>query len=99
MFKNKKRELKLIKGDIIFKNKYPLVRVRKVEHELGKFNYMIFTISASTSEPDNFDPFMNYHKKSIALSYAYDVVHNSIIELMKEVRDIKRLKRISKENQ
>ena len=87
---NKNRKIKLVKGDIIYKNKYPLARVRKVEQELGKFTYMVFTISASTSEPDNFEPMMNYHQKGIALDKAYDVVHNSIVELMKQTRDIKR---------
>jgi len=89
----KKRTLKLVKGNIIYKNKYPLVRVEKVEQEIGKFAYMVFTINASSSEPDNFEPMMNYHKKGIALDRAYDVVHNSIIDLMKEVRDIKREER------
>jgi hypothetical protein len=89
----KKRTLKLVKGNIIYKNKYPLVRVEKLEQEIGKFAYMVFTINASSSEPDNFEPMMNYHKKGIALDRAYDVVHNSIIDLMKEVRDIKREER------
>ena len=89
----KNRTLKLVKGNIIYKNKYPLVRVEKVEQDIGKSAYMIFTINASTSEPDNFEPLMNYHQKSIALDRAYDVVHNSIIDLMKEVRDIKREER------
>jgi len=87
---NKNRKIKLVKGDIIYKNKYPLVRVKKVEQDIGKFTYMIFTKDASSSEPDNFEPMMNYHKKSIALDRAYNVVHNSIIELMKEVRQVKR---------
>ena len=87
---NKNRKIQLIKGDIIYKNKYPLVRVKKVEQDFGKFTYMVFTKNASSSEPDNFEPMMNYHKKSIALDRAYDVVHSSIIELMKEVRQIKR---------
>tara|TARA_R100000781_G_C4069632_1_gene124043 strand:+ start:178 stop:459 length:282 start_codon:yes stop_codon:yes gene_type:complete len=87
---NKNRKIKLIKGDIIYKNKYPLVRIKKVEQDFGKFTYMVFTKDASSSEPDNFEPMMNYHLKSIALDRAYDVVHNSIIELMKEVRQIKR---------
>ena len=91
--KNKNRTLKLVKGNIIYKNKYPLVRVKKVEQEIGKFAYMVFTIDASSSEPDNFEPMMNYHKKGIALDSAYDVVHNSIIDLMKEVREIKREER------
>ena len=30
---NKNRKIKLIKGDIIYKNKYPLVRVKKVEQD------------------------------------------------------------------
>ena len=65
----------------------------KIEKYFGKFNYMVFTKNASSSEPDNFEPMMNYHKKSIALDRAYDVVHSSIIELMKEVRQIKREER------
>jgi hypothetical protein len=36
---------------------------------------------------------MNYDRKGIALDRAYDVVQNSIIDLMKEVRDIKREER------
>jgi hypothetical protein len=87
---NKNRKIKLVKGDIIYKNKYPLVRIKKVEQDFGKFTYMVFTKYASSSEPDNFEPMMNYHLKSIALDRAYDVVHDSIIELMKEVRQIKR---------
>ena len=87
---NKNRKIKLVKGDIIYKNKYPLVRIKKVEQDFGKFTYMVFTKYASSSEPDNFEPMMNYHMKSIALDRAYDVVHDSIIELMKEVRQIKR---------
>ena len=87
---NKNRKIKLVKGDIIYKNKYPLVRVKKVEQDIGKFTYMVFTKDASSSEPDNFEPMMNYHMKSIALDRAYNVVHNSIIELMKQVRQIKR---------
>ena len=51
---------------------------------------MVFTKDASSSEPDNFEPMMNYHKKGIALDSAYNVVQNQIIDLMKEVRDIKR---------
>tara|TARA_B100000424_G_scaffold137705_1_gene104482 strand:+ start:189 stop:470 length:282 start_codon:yes stop_codon:yes gene_type:complete len=90
---NKNRKIKLVKGDIIYKNKYPLVRVKKVEQDIGKFTYMVFTKDASSSEPDNFEPMMNYHMKSIALDRAYNVVHNSIIELMKEVRQIKRDKK------
>jgi hypothetical protein len=86
----KNRTLKLVKGDIIYKNKYPLVRVKKIEQDINKFAYMIFTINASSTEPDNFEPLMNYDRKGIALDRAYDVVQNSIIDLMKEVRDIKR---------
>lgn len=89
----KNRTLKLVKGNIIYKDKYPLVRVKKVEQEFGKFAFMIFSINASSTEPDNFEPLMNYHKKGIALDRAFDVVHNSIIDLMKEVRDIKREER------
>jgi len=89
----KNRTLKLVKGNIIYKNKYPLVRVEKVEQEFGKFTYMVFTKYASSSEPDNFEPMMNYHKKGIALDSAYNVVQNQIIDLMKEVRDIKREER------
>ena len=89
----KNRTLKLVKGDIIYKNKYPLVRVKKVKQDINKSAYMIFTINSSTSEPENFEPFMNYHKKGIALDHAYNVVENSIIDLMKEVRNIKRQER------
>ena len=55
----KNRSLKLVKGDIIYKNKYPLVRVKKVKQDINKSAYMIFTINSSTSEPENFEPFMN----------------------------------------
>jgi len=89
----KNRSLKLVKGDIIYKNKYSLVRVKKVQQDFDNFTYMIFTVNASTLETENFEPFMNYHKKSIALDHAYKIVENSIIDLMKEVRDIKRLER------
>jgi hypothetical protein len=41
----KNRTLKLVKGDIIYKNKYPLVRVKKIEQDINKFAYMIFTIT------------------------------------------------------
>jgi len=89
----KNRTLKLVKGDIIYKNKYPLVRVKKIEQDINKFAYMIFTINAFSTEPDNFEPLMNYDRKGVALDRAYDVVQNSIIDLMKEVRDIKREER------
>ena len=52
----KNRTLKLVKGNIIYKNKYPLVRVQKIEQDINKFAYMIFTINASSTEPDNFEP-------------------------------------------
>ena len=88
--KMKNRTLKLVKGNIIYKNKYPLVRVQKIEQDIGKFAYMIFAKDASSTEPDNFEPLMNYDKKGVALDRAYGVIHNSIIELMKQVRQIKR---------
>tara|TARA_R110000764_G_scaffold76516_1_gene153681 strand:- start:241 stop:597 length:357 start_codon:yes stop_codon:yes gene_type:complete len=93
----KNRTINLVKNkdyyltnDILYNNKYPIVRVQKREIDINKYYYLISVVNASSTELDKFEPFDNYDKKNVALDHAFKIAKNSLIDLMKEVKNIKR---------
>jgi len=93
----KNRTINLVKNktlyltnDILYKNKYPIVRIQKREIDIKKYNYLISVVDANSTELDKFEPFDNYDKKNVALDHAFKIAKNSLIDLMTEVKNIKR---------
>lgn len=93
----KNRTINLVKNktlyltnDILYKNKYPIVRIQKREIDINKYNYLISVVNSNSTELDEFEPFDNYDKKNVALYHAFKIAKNSLIDLMTEVKNIKR---------
>lgn len=95
----KNRTLNLVKNkneyltyDVIYKNKYTLAKITKIWVDNNKYQYFIKLIKNGSCE--DYEPFDNESKRYIAFQRSLRIVENSIIDLMKEVRNNKREERI-----
>ena len=93
----KNRTLDIVKNkdenltyNVVYKNKYTLATITK-KGDNGKYNYWINLIENNYGT--SYQPFDAEDKRYIAFDRSLRIVENSIIDLMKEVRDIKREER------
>jgi len=91
----KNRTLDIVKNkdenltyNVIYKNKYTLATITKNWCDNGKYNYWINLIENNYGT--SYEPFDAEDKRYNAFDRSLRIVENSIIDLMKEVRDIKR---------
>lgn len=92
----KNRTLNIVKNknqyltyDVIYKNKYTLAKIEKYQDGDNNFKYGIFLVKEITGL--DYELFDAEEKRYVAFDRSLKIVSNSIIDLMKEIKNIKRL--------
>lgn len=99
--KMKKRTLDIVKNkkedltyDVIYKGKYKLAKVAKEEYQWNNKIYSRYAIKLiKETIGRDYETFDQEDKRWIAFDRSLEIVKNSIIDLMKEEKNIKRLER------
>lgn len=89
--KNKEEDLTF---DVIYKGKYKLAKIAKEEYEWDNKRYSKYAIKViKESIGRDYETFDQENKRYVAFNRSLEIVKNSIIDLMKEEKNIKRLER------
>jgi hypothetical protein len=97
----KKRTLDIVKNkkeyltyDVIYKGKYKLAKIAKEEYEWDNKRYSKYAIKViKESIGRDYETFDQENKRYVAFDRSLEIVKNSIIDLMKEEKNIRRLER------